>query len=50
MFGEFSFKFTALVTKGELIKKVKGRAEFLDQVNNITAADANMTLIIYLRR
>lgn len=37
------------MAKGELIKEIKRRAEFPDQVNNITTADAKMALSIYLR-
>ena len=48
--------FTELVLKyhpdtleeGGLIEKIERRAEFLSQVNDIAAADNEMSLIIYL--
>jgi hypothetical protein len=48
VFTELFFEFTALMAEGGLIKKIERRAEFISQVNNIAAADAEMTLLIYL--
>jgi hypothetical protein len=48
IFTELVFKFTALMAEGEFIEKIERRAEFLSQVNDIAAADAEMTLLTYL--
>ena len=48
MFTELIFKFTAPMAEGGLIEKIERRAEFLSQVNNIAAADNEMSLIIHL--
>jgi len=48
MFTELVFKFTASMAEGGLIKKIERRAEFASQVNDIAAADNEMTLIIHL--
>ena len=45
---ELIFKFTALMAEREFIEKVKWRTEFLDQLNNVTAADAEMAFFTYL--
>jgi hypothetical protein len=49
MFTELFFEFTALMAKGDFIEKIERRAEFLSHVNNIAAADNDVTLLIYLR-
>ena len=36
------------MAEGKFIKKIERRAEFLSQVNNIAAADNEVTLLIYL--
>ena len=48
MLGKPIFKFTAFGAKGELIEKIEGSAEFSSQVDDIAAADTEMTLVIYL--
>jgi len=48
IFTEHVFEFTALMAEGGLIKKIERRAEFVSQVNNIAAADAEMALLTYL--
>jgi hypothetical protein len=48
VFTELFFEFTALMADGGLIEKIERRAEFLSQVNNIAAADKEVTLLIYL--
>jgi hypothetical protein len=48
IFTELVFKFTALIAEGGLIEKIERRAEFVSQVNNIAAADAEMALLTYL--
>jgi hypothetical protein len=48
MFTELLFKFTALMAEGGLIEKIERCAEFLSQVHNIAAADAEMALLTHL--
>src|SRR3972149_2207314 len=48
IFTELVFEFTALMAEGGLIEKVERRAEFLSQLNDIAAADKDMTLLIHL--
>jgi len=48
IFTELFLKFTAPMAEGGLIEKIERRAEFLSQVNNIAAADNEMSLIIHL--
>jgi hypothetical protein len=48
IFTELVLKFTALMADGEFIEKIERRAEFVSQVNNIAAADKEVTLLIYL--
>jgi hypothetical protein len=48
VFTERVFKFTALMAEGGLIEKIERRAEFVSQVNNITAADKEVPLLIHL--
>ena len=44
----FLFEFTALMVDGDFIEKIERRAEFFDRVNDIAAADAEMTSVIHL--
>ena len=48
IFTELISKFTALMAEGGLIEKTERRAEFVSQVNDITAADKEAALIIHL--
>jgi len=48
--AEFAFELATPVAKSEFIEEIQRRAEFPGQFDNITAADANVVQIIYLRR
>jgi len=47
IFTELISEFTALMSEGELIEKIERCAEFVSQVNNIAAADKEVSLIIH---
>jgi hypothetical protein len=43
--GELILEFTTSLAKGEFIEEIERGAEFVSQVNNIAAADAQMALL-----
>jgi len=46
--AELVLELTALMAEGGLVEKIERRAEFVGQVNNITATDNEMAMPIYL--